>query len=254
MGMPPTMAQQTVSKVSVLQDFYITYLTKYADVSIGQMKIPVSWEGYNSSAKLLFPERALSSKTYGDIRDMGLRITKTFKKFGYSAGIWNGTIANNLDNNTGKDVGLRAELYPVPGVTVAGVAYATIGQRDQAGSKDRFEGDVRYEHGAVLFQAEYIHARDRGAAGNTYSQGFYVEGAWQTKLGRGMLQPAVRVGVLDPNTSASNDQTTQIDAGLNYYLQGHEAKLQAVFTRFQRDSSNPVKSDNEVIVAAQVWF
>ena len=44
---------------SILQDVELTYLSDYADVSIGQFKIPISYEGYNSASKLIFPERAL---------------------------------------------------------------------------------------------------------------------------------------------------------------------------------------------------
>ena len=97
-GMPVTIAQPT-SRVSVLQYFYITYLTQWADVSIGQFKIPVSWEGYNPSSKIIMPERSLVSLQYGDRRDTGLRLWKTFPKWGYSAGVFNGPGLNNLDNN-----------------------------------------------------------------------------------------------------------------------------------------------------------
>jgi hypothetical protein len=252
--------KQPVSPVSALQDFYITYLTPYLDVSLGQFKIPVSWEGYNSSAKLLFPERAAVSSAFGDKRDLGLRLAKTFDKFGYSAGVFNGTGLNARDNNNGKDVALRLEVYPIKGLTIAGVTYDSIGDRDQAGAKDRWEGDVRYEGGPFLVQSEFIRGRDVGASGSAIdSQGFYLAGGYSLPAGPGTLQPDVRVGYLDPDldqdldpaAAGGKDELWELDVGANYYLQGHEAKMQLSYSRFQFDEAS---ADNLFIAAAQVWF
>ena len=68
-----------------------SFRVSYLDASIGQFKIPVSYEGYNSSSKLLFAERAPVSRKYGDVRDMGLRLAN-----------FNGTTLDNLDNNKQK--------------------------------------------------------------------------------------------------------------------------------------------------------
>lgn len=51
------------TKTSILQDAYITFQSSVADVSVGQFKIPISWEGYNSASKIILPERAASSAT-----------------------------------------------------------------------------------------------------------------------------------------------------------------------------------------------
>ncbi|MGA9525613.1 MAG: porin, partial [Myxococcaceae bacterium] len=69
--------KQPVGPVSMFQDFYVTYKTTYVEASVGQFKIPVSWEGYNSSSKLLFAER-----------DLGIRLAKKFERFGYMAGVY----------------------------------------------------------------------------------------------------------------------------------------------------------------------
>lgn len=251
--------KQPVGKISALQDFYITYLTKYADVSLGQFKIPVSWEGYNSSAKILFPERALVSSTFGDVRDLGVRVAKTFSQFGYSAGVFNGAGANNLDNNNQKDVALRLEAYPVKGLVVAGVVYSSVGYRARAGTKDRFEGDVRYESGPFLIQAEYLKAADVGASGATVNgEGYYVAGGYTIKdVGHSGhdLQPIVRFQAFNPNTD--KDPTPAADTlhgyavGFDYYLKGHEAKLQGVYEIQKHDKT---RATNEFILAAQVWY
>ncbi len=251
------------ASLSILQDFYITFLNQYVDVSVGQFKIPVSWEGYNSSSKIIMPERALISSLFGDKRDLGVRLAKSWKKWGYSAGIFNGQGANNLDTNIQKDLALRLEVYPVEGLTIAGVTYNSVGVRDKAGTKDRFEADVRYEHGPYLAQGEFIRAADvtKDGADAVNAQGFYAAFGYTIKnkdLG-GDLQPVVRVGYVDPDadknvdpTMGGNDERWHYDVGLNYYLKAHEMKLQASYQRIQFETKTP--NVNEFILAAQVNY
>lgn len=249
-------AKQPVGAVSMLQDFFVTVTTPYVDVSLGQFKTPASWEGYNSSSKLLFPERALVSREFGDKRDIGLRMSKAFEDFGYSAGVFNGAGQNNLDTNNDKDIALRLEGYPTPGLVIAGVVYASLGERNSY-VKDRYEADVRFERGPFLLQAEYIRAHDMGkAAPATDAQGFYGALAWTLF---DVLQPCLRVGYLDPDVRANVDPTTaggkdevwHVDAGLNYYLRKNEAKVQLAYSRFQFDTRS---ANNEIILAGQVSF
>jgi hypothetical protein len=242
--------KQPVSAVSVMQDFYFTYKTKWVDASLGQFKIPVSWEGYNSSSKLLFPERAAVSRTFGDKRDLGVRLTKTFEKVMYSAGVFNGAGLNNLDGNNAKDVGLRLEYYPVKGATIGGVGYATVGDRDESGAKDRWELDARYEKDELLVQAEGLVARDVNSSGVAINgQGAYLAAAWRDKSN---VQPALRVGFLDPDTDTDDDQQVHIDVGVNYYLLDHQAKVQASYSRTQFGGDRT--ADNLVILAAQASY
>lgn len=248
--------KQPESVMSVFQDLFITFQSEYVDASVGQFKIPVSWEGYNSSSKLLFAERSAVAREFGDKRDMGLRLAKSFEYVGYSAGLFNGSTLNNLDTNNEKDVALRLEGYPVKGLVLGGVVYATVGDRDADTAKDRYEGDIRFETGPFLVQAEYIRSRDVGSSGATKGQGFY--GALAYTLGE-RFQPAVRLGYLDPNVDADVDPATaknkdelwQYDVGLNYLIRGHEAKLQLNYYRQQYDDRTP---NNEVILAAQASF
>lgn len=249
--------KQPASAISTLQDFNLTYVTQYADISAGQFKIPVSWEGFNSSSKLLFPERAIVSRTFGDKRDMGVKVSKKFPMWSYTAGLFNGAGLNHRDNNDGKDVALRLEVYPVKGLTLAGVTYDQIGDRNQAGTKDRWEADARYESGPILVQSEFIRGRDgqgMGAAAIN-SQGFYVAGGYKLDMAKGVLQPDLRVGYFDPNADgdapATNDEVLEIGAGANYYLKGQQARMSFSYTRFQYDQADPV---DEVILGAQVSY
>jgi hypothetical protein len=250
--------KQPPRALSALKEVFITFQSEYLDTSIGQFKIPMSWEGYNSSGKLLFAERAMISSAYGDKRDLGVRLAKTFKYFGYSAGLFNGAGLNNLDTNNGKDGALRLEAYPVEGLVIAAVGYSTLWNRKDVGTKDRWEIDARYENGPFLFQSEFIRGRDRGVGGSgVTAQGFYAALAY--KLLEDRLQPAVRIGYfdpdahqnLDPTKSKGADEVWHYDFGLNYYISKNEAKLQLNYYRQQYQDK---KANNEVILAAQVMY
>src|SRR6478735_9677205 len=57
-----TVTANNQGTVTILQDYMLTFMSDYADVTVGQFKIPVSYEGYNSASKLLFPERSVVSR------------------------------------------------------------------------------------------------------------------------------------------------------------------------------------------------
>lgn len=249
--------------ISPLQDAFITFLSDNADVSIGQFKIAVSWEGYNSSGKIIMPERAPISVAFGDKRELGMKVAKSFEKLGYHAAIYNGSGTNTFDTNVQKDVALRLEAYPIDGLTIAGVTYDSIGIRHRKGTKDRWEGDLRYEKGPILFQSEFIEARDVKAdkAAAVGGRGFYAAFGYTLDVPAltGKLQPIVRVGYVDPNTDSNpmptspkdEDEFFHFDVGANLYLQAHEMKLQMSYQRQQYDD-NP--ANNQLIVAAQVQY
>jgi hypothetical protein len=262
------------SALSTMQDAFITIQGELANVLIGQLKNPVSWDGFNSAAKIIMPERAFIANLVGGQRDLGIRIEKAFEKFAYYFGVFNGAGQNNFDNNNQKDVALRLEIYPVKGMTIAGMTYDSVGYRTRAGTKDRWEGDLRYEAGPFLLQSEFIHNRDLSKDGGkpVDSQGYYIALAYMFKdIGagnwKGNLQPVVRFGAFDPNTDINvdptmvaasnfggNDERMDYEVGFNYYLRNHEMKFQVSYDRQQFDQSDVKIPNNEVIFNTQVWF
>jgi hypothetical protein len=235
---------------SILQDVSVTFITDYAEVSIGQFKIPVSYEGFNSSSKLLFPERALVSRQFGDRRDIGLRLDKKFEHFGYHAGIYNGAGLNRLDQNNQKDIALRLEAYPIKGITVGAVGYATLGERDDAATRDRVEGDFRLELANALVMVEYIRGWDGPKGSRLEGHGAYVAGGY-TFFDR--LQPLVRLGHLDTDVDTANTETNAYELGFNYYLRKQLVKLQASFGVFDPTASG-AKSRQELTLSTQLSF
>ncbi|HKO94450.1 MAG TPA: porin [Polyangiaceae bacterium] len=214
---------------SPLQDATITYSSEYADVVMGQFKIPVSLEANQSASKLLFPERSRVVREFGDRRDIGVKVEKKIQDvFYYNVSLFNGQGQNVIDSDRSKDGGLRLEVYPIKGLTIAGVAYGTIFDR-QSNVRDRLEADLRLELADLIVQGEFITATTGPQARRQKGQGAYGAIAY-TFIER--LQPAFRMGILDINTNdlpPRNVQETgvqrQFEFGLNYLLRGHDVKL-----------------------------
>ncbi len=251
----------TGANTSILQDVQLTYITDYADFSIGQFKIPVSLEGSGSAAKLILPERALVSRMFGDKRDIGFKIEKKFDSFSYLLGVYNGQGQNNLDSNDQKDLALRVEVYPVKDVTVGVVGYTSVGDNELVGTKRRIEGDIKVEKSGFLLQAEAIRGWDRVALGQSMQegQGFYVAAGY-TLFDK--LQPIVRIGSVDPwvgndehgaTAIDKNDEVTAYEFGANYYLKQHDAKVQ-LFGSFFDPEQKVSKTTFDLILATQVAF
>lgn len=217
------------SDTSILQDFYITAVSDYANVSIGQFKLPMSYEGYNSSSALLFPERSPASKLFGDKRDIGVRAEKKIGPIHYIATVVNGRGPNRLDNNNQKEVYGRLEYFPAEWLMFAVAGGTAIGERSQESStKDRVEGDVRLDISNFLFQFEYLHGWD-GATSGTRLEGRGLYGAIGYTIAK-KVQPVVRVSYVDPNVGTSGSRLKQYDAGLNYFVYKDSAKLQVSYS------------------------
>ena len=240
--------------ISILQDFWISVLTEYADLALGQFKVPVSWEGLSSSSALLFPERAPVAQKWGDKRDLGIKVTKSFKYVGYYLGLFNGQQLNNLDSNNSKDIAARLEAYPIKGLTVAGVVYNEIKESSTVYKKRRYEADLRLELAGFLFQGEFIYGVDQAPtdAAAKKGQGFYTALAYAFLGGR--LQPVVRFGLLDPDLDKGKNYALHYEVGLNCFLAKNHAKLQLAYGRFQETSESGKKSTNDIILAVQAHF
>jgi len=220
---------------TILQDVILTFISDYADITVGQFKIPIGYEAYNSTAKLVMPEFSLVTRYYSARRDIGVKIDKKLgKHFYYRADLLNGAGQNRLDNDDQKDGALRLEAYPIEGLTLGAAGYFGINQRHASATKDRVEGDLKIDLAHVLLQAEYIHGWD-GATGSKYparreGDGFYAAAGYTIA---DKLQPIVRVGHLNPHVgsdvaapTAANDRVWSYEAGANYFVQGYDLELQ----------------------------
>jgi hypothetical protein len=218
---------------TIFQDLILTFLSDYADVSFGQFKLPIGYEAYNNTARLIMPEFALVTRYFSARRDLGIKVDKKLGDyFYYRLDLLNGAGQNRLDNDDQKDGAVRLEAYPFPGLTLGVAGYAGLNRRADSVTKDRLEADLRLDYANVLVQGEFIHGWD-GATGGARSEarGFY--GALGYTFAK-KLQPLVRVGHLNPRVSGaapsaittSNDRVWSYEAGVNYFIQGYDLELQ----------------------------
>jgi hypothetical protein len=237
---------------SILQDAWVSFNSDYANVVMGEYKIPISLEAGQSSAALLFPERSLVTRQFGDRREFGIKVEKKIADvFSYVLSLTNGSNINRLDTDREKDLGLRLEAYPIPGLTIAALGYTTVGERDGS-VVDRLEADLRLELGDAIVQGEYIHGWDGApnAAGDRL-EGHGAYGALAYTFAE-RFQPAVRIGFVD--TNVDDDEvglTNAYEACLNYLLRGNSAKVSLSVGHFIPD---PAPDFTEVTLQTQMSF
>ena len=235
----PSPGTVTVSQpngpATILQDVILTFISEYADVTFGQFKLPIGYEAYNSTAKLILPEFGLITRQYSARRDIGIKVDKKLgKHFYYRADLLNGAGQNRLDNDDQKDGALRVEVYPIDGLVIGAAGYFGLNQRNRSATKDRVEADLKVDLANVLVQAEYIQGWD-GATGpkdppRAKGNGFYATAGYTFDK---KLQPVVRLGYLNPHIgtevatpTVANDRVWSYEAGANYFIEGSDLELQ----------------------------
>jgi hypothetical protein len=236
---------------AVLQDAWVAYaLPNGADIQVGQYKTPISLEGFNSTAKLYFPERSIVSRNFGDKRDIGVSIIQRKETFLYMLGYFNGGNLNELDKDNTKDITGRFEAYPKKGLTLAVASLVQVFNEEDS-QKTRFEVDAKYEKKLLVLVSELHMATD----GDKPSAGAYLAGLVPLPFDD-RLQFGGRYSLLlrDLRVAADEklDSLQELTLGANLYLKEHQAKLQASLSRFIDVDSD--KSFTEVIIAAQAWF
>jgi hypothetical protein len=237
------------ARISVLQDVVVTLRhIPHANVSVGQAKVPISWEGYNSSARLLFVERAEAARLIGDQRDLGIWVHNRFSWIAYHLGVYNGHFANNLDADEHKDVVGRLELVPTPGLLLGGAFQRTLTTEDES-ARTIAGGDLHVERGPLVFHGEYYWRKVvDGAGAEASSHGAFGQAGWRV----GFVQPALRFDYFDPDRDRRKDDYWRLTVGLNVFLgEGIENKIALNYIRTETHS--PRDSDL-VILLVQAGF
>lgn len=233
---------------NILQDFVVGYrLSPAFALELGQQKIPLSMDALTSSSRLLTIERSLmnslsiNSGRIGDARDIGVLLRYTGGKVEGQAGVFNdaGSRQNQTDDNNAKEFMYHVQ-YRGLGPLLLG-AYQEIsggvnGKRETPRKRLGFEAAL--EKGRHYFQAEVARAEDNEPA--VRSEGGYALYAYQFSPA---WQAVARGDYWNPNRNLTGDaRNTEKDLtlGLNYYLTGHNAKIQFNYTR--RDITGPMNA------------
>lgn len=245
---------------TVFQELQLSYLLHKAKrgnhyFDIGQFKLPIGYEGdLNSSGQLQAVERALMFQARdpfggaaGDIRDTGAELRGTFDQFDYRLGVFNGLGERQNTTAAGDPKALVGRLVFKPravnGLQV-GVSGGTGDTRNIPASGSQAKRDVFnlfsvYKRKKVTFQAEYLDGKAQtiaAAPGATRDiKGYYGSFGY---LFTPRLEGVARYEYFDFDRDlvgapgASSDASVKdLILGVNYYIKGHNAKIQANIVR-----------------------
>lgn len=245
---------------NVLQELMLSYLLNKTpsntnSIDIGQYKIPVGYEGdLVSSSAIPTVDRALMYQARdpfgggsGDIRDTGVRLHGTAGVVDYQVGVFNGLgeRQNALAAGTPKAFVGRLMFSPdsVQGLAL-GISGASGNTRNTpaAGSQVRrnlFNAFANYTHDKITARAEYLTGKNQVLAampGPTRDIRSYYG-----LLGYSFTKKIELVGRYDYFDFARNlspvmgqsgaSKVTEATLGINYYIRGNNAKIQANIVR-----------------------
>lgn len=233
----------------VLQDAYVSIaLPRGFSVDVGQYKLPFAYEGPNPTSRVLTVERPMFAAdrgrgSLGDVRDIGATLRgKLLKRADLSVGLFDGSgeVMNAVDANDQKVVVVNAAT-PVAwlkGLTLGASGVYGAPPNSEHARRDRLGGLVEFARGPLTTRGEYI----RGVDGDVHRLGYYGLVAYKLSSAFELVH---RYDFFDPDVrrtaSSSDDGATELLAGLNYYIAGHNAKLQlnGVERRWRHDLLPP---------------
>ncbi|MBI4866934.1 MAG: hypothetical protein HY816_08275 [Candidatus Wallbacteria bacterium] len=206
--------------------------------------IPIGKEGRGSACRPNFAERALSSRIFGDMRDLGVQIRRVSDEFDFRLALFNGTESNANDTNDAEDVAGPVSWHPGSRFEVGVSAYRgrqgqTLGAKDRMGYDLERKPDPRWVLEAELITARDLAVRERG----------WLATAGYTLATR--RQTLVRREALELDLSLPNSVGRATTLGLNYFLDGHFSKRQL---NYLRNDGRGHTSDDQLVLAMQTAF
>ena len=228
----------------ILQDIYFsTKPTENTRVLIGHSRTPIGVEGGQSQYTLLLAQRSQISRTYGNIRALGVKLTGDYKWADYNIGIYDSSrFFTNMFR--GPEFTGWVNFKPLAncdeekyGKMLLGTGY-NFGKRYNDYSV--FGAYIGYEYKKLMLNAEYAYANGYNGVNNSRasSDGFYTTVAYK-------IHPKVeivgRYDIFNPNRDVRHNNRTEITAGINYYVLGQ--KLKFVLNYFFRINENDKNSN-----------
>ena len=258
-------------------------------VDAGQFKIPVGYEGdLVSSSAILTVERALMFAArdpfgggFGDVRDTGVQLRGTQGQFRYWLGVFNGLgeRQNDLATSDTKAIIGRVAFSPrsIQGLTV-GVSGARGDNRNLGGTSGGFaqradrnllNAFAVYNRNKLTLQSEYLAGQSERQGVNTAafdneSRGYYGLVGYRFAP---KIEGVFRYDYFNFDRQLENASVRDLVLGVNYYIKGNNAKIQANIVRrsggegivsgngFSSGLSNQFANDRtELRVQGQVAF
>lgn len=218
-----------------LQDALVTIgLDKGYSVDVGQYKLPFAYEGPNPTSQVVTVERPQFASdrarggSLGDVRDIGVTLRgSVWPNSKLAVGFFDGTgEAQNATDANDQKVVVANLATPVPflsGLTLGMSGVYGGSPNSEHARRDRIGALAEFLRPSFTARAEYI----RGVDGDVHREGYYEVLAYKVNKTIELVQ---RVDFFDPDVrhvgSFQDEGATDVLAGLNYYIAGHNAKLQ----------------------------
>jgi hypothetical protein len=264
---------------SGMHELYGEWLpTDAINVRFGQYKIPFTIENPMSPTRIetIYFSRSASAMagSTGDFnqfgvagpngstvsvkagRDAGLQLSgKLFQKddffhLEYYTGLFNGTGLNTKDNNNHKDFIGTAYYQPIKGLRVGGsvysgkLYYAQDGRQAANHTRDTWAASAEYNSKSFYGRSEYLTANDGGVKRN----GYYASAVW--KFVPGKWEVLGKYDFYDKNTDVSQNEATDITAGINYYF----AYLSRIQLNYIHTDDKALGKNNAIAAQLQLFF
>jgi phosphate-selective porin OprO and OprP len=230
-------------------------LNQYLNFTIGQFKIPLSYESNLALntldvvdySQVINALAARGSDVIGNQsgRDIGIMAGGSLIKLAnrslieYNLGLFNGSGVNIADtSNDAKDVAGHFTLHPTKNFSIGTSFYNGWGKAVQPDSaytgksqvRNRFGIDVSYTTSAFSMRGEYLQGKDA----NINKAGWYVLAEYY--LIPDKLQALVKYDVYDPDKAIDDNTIIDYVAGLNI-LFNKWSSVQAFYT-FQKNQAS----------------
>lgn len=220
-------AGNTYAQSFMADNYIMRYWTKDDQILAGYARAAVGIEGGESPFTIPFFGRSQISRTYGNVRTLGIKAQGNHKLYDYSAGIFS-------SGRFFKDFFPGPEFTGLASIKPLGLTDGRFGNLVMGGSLNAGNAEYQYsvagahiiyEYKRLKATVEYANANgSNGSTGCTslQSQGYYGTLAYRITP---RLQALVRYDTFDPNKDKANDMRTEYTAGLNYFVKGQALKL-----------------------------
>ena len=242
----------------ILQNALVTFdVGPRAQVSVGQFKLPLGYEGRQPSGRLDTVERALfaSDRARGgglaDVRDIGLLARWADGPVEVQGGVFNGIAEsqNDVDRNDQKALAGSLAWRPWQGLHLGASAAWGNGGGERP-RRDRAGAEVELLRGRLTARSEVMAGRD----GDAERLGYY--GLLGFRLVP-RLEGVLRIDAFDPDTRSEAAPPTASErdyvAGVNVFLSRHNLKLQANYLR-KTFEGGVLPSRNVVLLNTQAFW
>ena len=240
----------------------------FLNISVGQTKIPLSFENQISDDKSESNDRsqviealvARGKDVNGNHngRDLGILAGGTFLKINgknridYRIGVFNGEGINVADSNNAKSTSGRIVTHLIKGLDVGASFYSgwdkfTIGKGFPAinQNRSRYGFELNYELKRFYFRGEYLQGNDA----EINREGWYIQSGYYVIPGK--VQVLLKYDVYDPNKSKTGDISSRYIVGTTWQFNTY-AKL-ALNYNFCEEESNNI-SNNFASLQFQIGF